>query len=237
MYSFGVKCRLDSKWCMLCCETYAILKLWCFQIVPDCGSISPTIFFINVVLPAPFAPTIATREPKYARTHTCSKMFFSPPSYLKVTSSSLITTWPRFLIPSKTPGSGKTSKGFSLEPRMPPFISFLPTPLLPPIVIAPLFIAETSPAVFSNPKASRRASSFDLSSDDASPLIPSFDPSSTSNPFSSACFEIASKVSLFILGKTKFGFLARKPGNPPSNTVSFWFSKCTMSVHTLVKKS
>ena len=195
------------------------------------------MFFIKVVFPAPFAPTMATREPKYTRTHTCSKMFFSPPSYLNVTSSSRMTTWLRFLIPSKAPGSGKTRKGFSLEPCSPPphpFILFLLIPLLPPIVIAPLFIAETRPAVFSNPIASRRASSFDLSND-ASPR--SFDPSLKTSPFSSACFEIASKVSFFILGKTKFGFFARKPGNPSSNMVSFWFSKCMISVQTFVKKS
>ena len=62
MYSDGVSSRCFSRWWNACCATYARRRLGCFHTVPAPGSSSPVSSLIIVDLPAPLAPSTATRD-------------------------------------------------------------------------------------------------------------------------------------------------------------------------------
>mmetsp|Transcript_26805 Transcript_26805/g.65683 ORF Transcript_26805/g.65683 Transcript_26805/m.65683 type:complete len:201 (-) Transcript_26805:2593-3195(-) len=99
----------SSRWCMECWAMYASRRLWCCHTSPTSESAcsSPIRIFISVVLPAPFNPTSAAREPCVIFTLAAVRMHLSVPGYLKDTSFMYMITFWRDLTPSSGPGSGK----------------------------------------------------------------------------------------------------------------------------------
>ena len=70
-----------SKWC---CVNLAILSFGCLVTAPSVGSRLPSSNFKKVDFPAPFGPTMATREsmstPKFSRSYSTRS---ETPGYLK----------------------------------------------------------------------------------------------------------------------------------------------------------
>mmetsp|Transcript_42141 Transcript_42141/g.103922 ORF Transcript_42141/g.103922 Transcript_42141/m.103922 type:complete len:566 (+) Transcript_42141:1184-2881(+) len=71
-------------------------------------SVSPTINLSSVVLPAPLAPTMATRLASVTMQHALVSCGVVAEGYLKVTPVIFITVLVRLRMPSSFPGSGKT---------------------------------------------------------------------------------------------------------------------------------
>lgn len=109
MYSLGVFSRCISKWWNACCATYAMRRLGCFHTSPDDGSISPVSSLIMVDLPAPLAPSTATRELRQHCTETPDRMTRSEPGYENETSFILMMARSFDLTPSRNDGSGSTN--------------------------------------------------------------------------------------------------------------------------------
>ena len=189
------------------------------------------MFLSSVVLPAPFAPTMATRLLRYTLQFTSSSTGALPPGYAKDRFSTLNTTFERLLTPSSWPGSGKVINGLSLaldldrevlvmaaasDPTPPALRTLAADPRSPR--------SSTPPSLLLRSRLSRCRASW-------------ISPPSTSPPIASAFSSIALTMSRFMRGSTRLGRCDLKPGKPPPKVVSSWPSKWTMSVATSVRKS
>merc|ERR1719460_914052 len=85
----------------------------CLLMVPLVGFNSPRRHLIMVLFPAPFGPTIATRESMETCTPTPYNCGLGVPGYWKCTEAIFNKAFPRLLTPSRGPGSGNTNLHFA----------------------------------------------------------------------------------------------------------------------------